>query len=133
MRESLEHSYKQRRQVLPNSPASQMVERVLEQLATSGQPWSQALLFCKLSERGMLQKLCALRLPRRLRSCAQVVERVLERLAADANNDPACPVLGVVRLSGLVHAEERAAFREVARQLCLCAPGPLFYKGAVNP
>lgn len=51
----------------------------------------------------------------------QVVERVLERLAADVNRDPACPVLGVVRLNGIVHAEERAAFREIARQLCTCA------------
>lgn len=57
---------------------------------------------------------------------AQVVERVLERLAADVNRDPACPVLGVVRLNGVVHAEERAAFREIARQLCSCAPALLF-------
>jgi len=26
--------------------------------------------------------------------------------------------VGVVRLTGLVHAEERTAFRELARQLC---------------
>lgn len=54
----------------------------------------------------------------------QVVERVLGQLAADVNRDAACPALGVVRLNGVVHAEERVAFREIARQLCLCAPAP---------
>ncbi len=48
------------------------------------------------------------------------MERVLEQLAAELNADPARPVLGVVRLNGVVHAEERAAFRNIARQLCLC-------------
>jgi len=53
-----------------------------------------------------------------------VVERVLEQLAAELNADPARPVLGVVRLNGVVHAEERAAFRNIARQLCLCGRCP---------
>ncbi|KAK9830634.1 hypothetical protein WJX81_007243 [Elliptochloris bilobata] len=48
-----------------------------------------------------------------------VVERVLTQLAAEVNRDPGCPVLGVVRVNGGVHAEERAAFREIARQLCM--------------
>lgn len=34
------------------------------------------------------------------------------------NTDPRDPVVGVVRLSGVAHAEERTAFREIARQLC---------------
>ncbi len=49
---------------------------------------------------------------------------MLEQLAAELNADPARPVLGVVRLNGVVHAEERAAFRNIARQLCLCGRCP---------
>lgn len=31
---------------------------------------------------------------------------------------PACAQVGVIRLSGLAHSDERTAFREIARQLC---------------
>lgn len=34
------------------------------------------------------------------------------------NTDPADPRVGFVRLTGLAHADERAAFKEMARQLC---------------
>ena len=53
--------------------------------------------------------------------CAQLVERVVAGLTAKFNRAEASPTLGVVRLSGLVHAADRVAFREVARQLCTCA------------
>jgi hypothetical protein len=37
---------------------------------------------------------------------------------AQANKDPANPAVGVVRLCGALHDDERTAFLEVARQLC---------------
>ena len=46
-------------------------------------------------------------------------------LAPAAGPAPAAPataadkVVGVVRLSGLLHLDERAAFQEIARQLCM--------------
>jgi len=48
----------------------------------------------------------------------QVIERVLAELQRRQNTDPANPTLGVVRLAGLLHTDERTAFREIARQLC---------------
>ncbi|KAK9866078.1 hypothetical protein WJX84_011676 [Apatococcus fuscideae] len=47
-----------------------------------------------------------------------VVERALQQLQQSHNPVGEPAVLGVVRLSGLVHSEERTAFREAARQLC---------------
>jgi origin recognition complex subunit 4 len=45
-------------------------------------------------------------------------ERAVALVAARYNPDPRDPVVGCVRLAGWAHAEERTAFREVARQLC---------------
>lgn len=50
--------------------------------------------------------------------CPQVVERALAELQARFKAAAGGPVVGVVRLSGLVHTDERAAFQEIARQLC---------------
>ncbi|KAK9836048.1 hypothetical protein WJX84_003886, partial [Apatococcus fuscideae] len=47
-----------------------------------------------------------------------VVERALCHLQQTHNPAGGPAVLGVVRLNGLVHADERTAFREAARQLC---------------
>ena len=49
----------------------------------------------------------------------QVVERAAAVLTAKYNNDDKQPRIGFVKLTGLAHADERAAFREIARQLCL--------------
>lgn len=49
---------------------------------------------------------------------AQVTERALAALQARFNRDPRDPVVGVVRLSGLAHSQEVAAFKEASRQLC---------------
>lgn len=47
-----------------------------------------------------------------------VIERAVAELQRQCNSDPTNPTVGVVRLSGLLHTEERVAFREIARQLC---------------
>eukprot|EP00775_Hariotina_reticulata_P002948 gene2948-3233_t len=47
-----------------------------------------------------------------------VLERVLRSAHVLHNPDPANPTLGAVRLSGVLHSEERAAFQEIAHQLC---------------
>ncbi|KAL4422006.1 hypothetical protein ABPG77_005436 [Micractinium sp. CCAP 211/92] len=54
------------------------------------------------------------------RGCGKtlVTERALAALQARFNTDPRDPVVGVVRLSGLAHAQEVAAFKEASRQLC---------------
>ena len=49
---------------------------------------------------------------------AQMLERVLADLDQRCNSSQDLPSLAVVRLSGLVHAEERTAFQDIARQLC---------------
>ena len=55
-------------------------------------------------------------------SCHQLVERALQTLASRHNPTSSSePSVGVVRISGLLHLEERAAFQEIARQLCLYA------------
>lgn len=47
------------------------------------------------------------------------VERALRTLCARHNRgEGAEPSVGVVRLAGWAHAEERTAFRDTARQLC---------------
>lgn len=48
----------------------------------------------------------------------QVVERAVAELLARFNTVPGSPVIGIVRLAGLVHTDERIAFQEIARQLC---------------
>lgn len=48
----------------------------------------------------------------------QVVERAVAELQRQCNRDADNPRVGVVRLAGLLHADERVAFREIARQLC---------------
>jgi hypothetical protein len=45
------------------------------------------------------------------------MESVLSRLSAHHNSDGDTAV-GVVRLSGILHSDERGALSEVARQLC---------------
>lgn len=50
----------------------------------------------------------------------QVGERTVAQLCAKYNTNPESPVVGVVRLTGLLHGAERVAFREIARQLCAC-------------
>ena len=52
----------------------------------------------------------------------QMLERVLADLEQRCNAQQDLPSLAVVRLSGLVHNEDRTAFQDIARQLCLCAP-----------
>lgn len=42
----------------------------------------------------------------------------MAELDAKYNTNPDSPVVGVVRLNGLVHSVDRVAFREIARQLC---------------
>lgn len=53
----------------------------------------------------------------------QLVERALAEVCAAHNTGAGSgsggdKTVGVVRLSGLLHCEERTAFQEVARQLC---------------
>lgn len=50
--------------------------------------------------------------------CPQAVERALAELQARFAAAAGGPEVGVVRLSGLVHTDERTAFQEIARQLC---------------
>lgn len=42
----------------------------------------------------------------------------MAQLCAKYNTVPESPMVGVVRLTGLVHSSDRVAFREIARQLC---------------
>jgi origin recognition complex subunit 4 len=46
------------------------------------------------------------------------VERALTAITAQWNTDASDPLVGIVRLVGWAHAEERTAFKEIARQLC---------------
>ncbi len=46
------------------------------------------------------------------------VERALTRICNTFNTDPKDPAVAVVRLSGLVHADERSMCRNMSRQLC---------------
>ena len=59
----------------------------------------------------------ALAPPRRAAS-AQVVEHALAALQARWNTDPRDATVGIVRLSGLAHADERTAFSFIAKGLC---------------
>jgi hypothetical protein len=47
----------------------------------------------------------------------QVLERAIAGVT-ERNTDPSNPSVGVVRLSGALHADERSAFVEFAHQLC---------------
>ena len=51
---------------------------------------------------------------------AQLLERVILGVCNKHNTEPGNPSVGVVRLSGVLHCDERSAFQEVARQLCRC-------------
>lgn len=46
------------------------------------------------------------------------VECALAAVAARYNTNVRDPIIGAVRLVGWAHADERTAFRELARQLC---------------
>jgi len=46
------------------------------------------------------------------------VERALTSITTQWNTDPVDPLVGIVRLVGWAHADERTAFKEIARQLC---------------
>jgi len=46
------------------------------------------------------------------------VERALTAITTQWNTDTADPLVGIVRLVGWAHADERTAFKEIARQLC---------------
>ena len=48
----------------------------------------------------------------------QAVERAAASLCKRFNTDDKDPRVGFVKLTGLAHADERAAFKEMARQLC---------------
>ena len=48
----------------------------------------------------------------------QVLERVLAGLEQECDAGSDLPAVATVRLSGLVHADERTAFQDIARQLC---------------
>ncbi|KAK9813918.1 hypothetical protein WJX73_004724 [Symbiochloris irregularis] len=50
---------------------------------------------------------------------SMVLERVVWEVQQRLNPNPDNPQVGVVRLSGLIHSEDRAAFQEIARQLCI--------------
>jgi hypothetical protein len=56
--------------------------------------------------------------PNLMPGVSQVVERVMRDLQHKYNVDSRSPVVGIVRLTGLMHADDRVAFREAARQLC---------------
>lgn len=43
---------------------------------------------------------------------------MLGALCREHNTAPGNPALGVVRIHGALHGDERAAFQEIARQLC---------------
>lgn len=58
-----------------------------------------------------------------------MLERVLYELTTKFNTAPENPLVGVVRLTGFVHTEERVAFREIARQLCQYVQLPIFQLG----
>lgn len=46
------------------------------------------------------------------------IERSVAEVCGRYNTDSTDPHVGVVRLTGSLHADERIAFREIARQLC---------------
>lgn len=46
------------------------------------------------------------------------IERALDQISSQWNTDPEDPLVGIVRLYGWAHHEERVAFKEIARQLC---------------
>jgi hypothetical protein len=48
----------------------------------------------------------------------QLLERALGAVCAEHNASAANPTVGVVRLHGALHGDERGAFQEIARQLC---------------
>jgi origin recognition complex subunit 4 len=48
----------------------------------------------------------------------QLVGRAVQELVQKYNTNAASPTVGIVQLNGLIHSEERVAFREIARQLC---------------
>jgi len=48
----------------------------------------------------------------------QAVGRAVQELLQKYNTNAASPAVGIVSLYGLIHNEEKAAFREIARQLC---------------
>jgi len=48
----------------------------------------------------------------------QAVGRAVQELLQKYNTNAASPAVGIVSLNGLIHNEEKAAFREIARQLC---------------
>ena len=48
----------------------------------------------------------------------QVVGRAVQELVQKYNRNAASPTVGIVQLNGLIHSEERVAFREIACQLC---------------
>lgn len=49
-----------------------------------------------------------------------MLERALRQAGSQFNTDSSNPTVGFVRLSGALHCEERAAFQEIAHQLCRC-------------
>lgn len=55
----------------------------------------------------------------RVRVYVQLVERSIASVCAAHNTEGSTNrVVGVVRLSGILHLDERVAFMEIARQLC---------------
>ena len=48
----------------------------------------------------------------------QAVGRAVQELLQKYNKSAASPAVGIVSLNGLIHNDEKAAFREIARQLC---------------
>lgn len=48
----------------------------------------------------------------------EVVQTVLNKITGQFNLKGTSPIVGVVRLSGLIHNDECGALREIARQLC---------------
>jgi len=46
------------------------------------------------------------------------MERAIAKVCQEYNTDPADSLVGVVRLVGWLHGDERVAFKEIARQLC---------------
>ncbi|KIZ04334.1 Origin recognition complex subunit 4 [Monoraphidium neglectum] len=90
--------------VLPLRPALAPLERELAALLSNVVIGGQNVSLLVIGEPGSGKTL--------------LLERVLGGLCREHNSSPANPTLGVVRLHGALHGDERAAFQEIARQLC---------------
>ena len=82
--------------------------------------WRGGCNACKHLIGPVVQKLPHMHATDQHKMALQVMERVLSDLQAQHNSDPGDPKVGVVRLTGLAHTEDVAAFKQIAHQLCGC-------------